>query len=557
MDLKRSAARMHIYLQGNLPLAWMLFILVVCSFMCQIMILALGPGTRELDEATNHWQKFQHKGQMWRAPAIVFEDTKFKGWQMPITENISDLGALNFRDISSMRVSKGVTVTLYSNVSWTGSEISIDTDVTYLGNKWNDRVYSIAIEIDPVTPHAVEFYRAGASMGLQAQQCPRSVVCSPDATLDAVTGSVYMAISNLMREKLEGLVGCRTQRFFRPDGRAIYGMLPPKVYYTCEGEHFILPAEAPGFYVNVPVPSALKRLRIETLYTAPRIHSILDILTATECSTLISEARPHLVKAGKAMGVDGGWAWSASMCGKGCGAEKPSVLARSVVARTAELLGINQELAEGLIVRRYEQGAGEEEPRHEWTADRMHTAGNPENRFATVFIFLNTVPEGGQLYFPPGGRKLKKPTSQGAGASGGEGVTVLPAAGNAVLMYNLVASGHMEGRVDEAAWVGAAPVVRGEKWVAEVRFVNRLDKADEWNKAARERAATLGGSGKNWKPVNYRGTNVLLMCCYRGTNVLVMCCSGKNWKPVKMKHGPQHLQLQDVAVELQLTRFPT
>jgi hypothetical protein len=305
------------------------------------------------------------------------------------------------------------------------------------------------------------------------------------------------------------------------------------------------------------VPSALKRLRIETLYTAPRIHSILDILTATECSTLISEARPHLVKAGKAMGVDGGWAWSASMCGKGCGAEKPSVLARSVVARTAELLGINQELAEGLIVRRYEQGAGEEEPRHEWTADRMHTAGNPENRFATVFIFLNTVPEGGQLYFPPGGRKLKKPTSQGAGASGGEGVTVLPAAGNAVLMYNLVASGHMEGRVDEAAWVGAAPVVRGEKWVAEVRFVNRLDKADEWNKAARERAATLGGSGKNWKPVNYRGTNVLLMCCYRGTNVLVMCCSGKNWKPVKMKHGPQHLQLQDVAVELQLTRFPT
>lgn len=35
------------------------------------------------------------------------QDSNFRGWQMPVYENISDLGAINFQDISSMRVSKG------------------------------------------------------------------------------------------------------------------------------------------------------------------------------------------------------------------------------------------------------------------------------------------------------------------------------------------------------------------------------------------------------------------------------------------------------------------
>ena len=70
--LQRAAARAHIYLQGNIPLAWMLGVLVACSAMSQVMILMLGPGL-ELDEATNHWHRFQHHGQQWRAPAIVFE----------------------------------------------------------------------------------------------------------------------------------------------------------------------------------------------------------------------------------------------------------------------------------------------------------------------------------------------------------------------------------------------------------------------------------------------------------------------------------------------------
>jgi len=32
---------------------------------------------------------------------------------------------------------------------------------------------------------------------------------------------------------------------------------------------------------------------------------------------------------------------------------------------------------------------------------------------------------------------------------------------------------------------------RNTQWVAEVRFLNRLDTVDEWNKAAREKASEI------------------------------------------------------------------
>ncbi len=63
------------------------------------------------------------------------------------------------------------------------------------------------------------------------------------------------------------------------------------------------------------------------------------------------------------------------------------------------------------IVRRFEEGAGEEPLRHEWNAldNRMMNPdatpehvpdAQPVNRFVSVFIFLNDVEEGGHLFFP-------------------------------------------------------------------------------------------------------------------------------------------------------------
>mmetsp|Transcript_7102 Transcript_7102/g.11305 ORF Transcript_7102/g.11305 Transcript_7102/m.11305 type:complete len:570 (+) Transcript_7102:312-2021(+) len=553
--LQRSVGRLHIYLQGNIPLAWLLFVLIFCSVMSQCMIMMLAP-TKLRDPETDHWLRFHDRGKVWRAPVIVYQDAKYKGWQMPIYENVSNLRALHFRDISSMRVSKGVTVVLYSNNSWQGTEISIDNDVTYVGHKWNDRANSIALEFEPVTPHAVEFYRAGASMGLEAKQCPRDVVCSPDATLDMVPGSVYMAISNLMRENLHGLVGCRIYKFFRPDGRMIFGMLPPKVYYVCEGDNFILPAEVAGFAVKVPVPSLFRRVRVTTLSTLPRVHQVVALMTVSECAAYMDIARSRLVRAGTSKENPQYSAWSASMCGKHCqDAREDDKLSVSVVARAAEVLGLSPDLAEGVIVRRYEQGTGEEKMHTEWNVMTRHRLSTPGassiNRFVTVIIFLNEPEEGGEIFFPQSAslssssspsssssdplKAQDASTAIGGGGVGAEkkwggmkGIDVKPFSGNAVLMYNLVATGHMLGQVDESARIAASPVVRGEKWVAEVRFLNRLDTVDEWNKAAREKASEIAAGSH-----------------------------GLNWKAAKMKHGPKPSQLPDIAMQLQMGRLPT
>jgi len=381
--LQRAAVRVHVHLQNNIPLTWLLFILIFCSVLSQIMIMMLGPSLIR-DPATDHWVTFRRENKLWRAPVIVYQDSRFKGWHMPIYDNISDLRAFNFRDISSMRISKGVTVTLYSNTSWLGAEISIDHDVSYLGDKWNDKPSSLALEFEPVTAHAVEFYRAGSSMGLSSHQCPRNVVCSPDATLDAVPGSVYIAASSLLRENLQGLVGCPVRNFLRPDGRMIFGMLSAKVYYVCDGHHFVLPAEAPGFYVKVPVPSVFRRVQVgeilqrffttdslryaveltsenfqvETLSTMPRIHQALSLLSTAECTALMEQARGKLLRAGRAPAPSNAqkdkakskWAWSASMCDKPCqNSPENSPLSVSVVTRVAEVLGLPHYLAEGLV----------------------------------------------------------------------------------------------------------------------------------------------------------------------------------------------------------------
>ena len=72
--LQLALVRAHIYLQGNIPLAWMLTVLVFCSVLSQIMIMMLSPSLVR-DPTTDHWLKFKHQGKRWRAPVIVYQVT--------------------------------------------------------------------------------------------------------------------------------------------------------------------------------------------------------------------------------------------------------------------------------------------------------------------------------------------------------------------------------------------------------------------------------------------------------------------------------------------------
>ena len=58
-----------------------------------------------------------------------------------------------------MRVSKGVTVTVYSKSGWRGKELLLDQDVSFLGMEFNDRCFSLSFTQAPLAPRRPPSHR--------------------------------------------------------------------------------------------------------------------------------------------------------------------------------------------------------------------------------------------------------------------------------------------------------------------------------------------------------------------------------------------------------------
>ncbi|MCM3568026.1 2OG-Fe(II) oxygenase [Neobacillus mesonae] len=111
--------------------------------------------------------------------------------------------------------------------------------------------------------------------------------------------------------------------------------------------------------------------------------------------------------------------------------------------RIEELTNIPIENGEGLQVLHYKEGE-EYKPHFDYFPESKIQESTGGQRIATVLIYLNDVPAGGETIFPKAG------------------VSVTPKKGSAVYFHY----GNSEGQVDRLSLHSSIPVAEGEKWVS-------------------------------------------------------------------------------------------
>ena len=107
-------------------------------------------------------------------------------------------------------------------------------------------------------------------------------------------------------------------------------------------------------------------------------------------------------------------------------------------------------IAESLQVVRYKSGGEEYQPHHDFVYPSINHRYQP-TRFATLLVYLNDVPKGGETRFP---RAVNNYNAQG--------LEIKPKIGQAVLFYNLLE----DGNVDDLSQHGSNPTAGHEKWLA-------------------------------------------------------------------------------------------
>lgn len=188
------------------------------------------------------------------------------------------------------------------------------------------------------------------------------------------------------------------------------------------------------------------RVRVLTTMKHPRVVVFGGLLTDAECETLMSQAKPRLLRSETVQNETGGSEVNESRTSDGMFFERGETpLIDRVEKRIAELLHWPLDHGEGLQVLRYRPGA-EYKPHHDYF-DPVHS-GTPRilerggQRVGTLVIYLNTPEGGGATTFPD------------------VGLEVAPVRGNAVFFS------YDRPHVSTKTLHGGAPVTAGEKWVA-------------------------------------------------------------------------------------------
>ena len=225
--------------------------------------------------------------------------------------------------------------------------------------------------------------------------------------------------------------------------------------------HYMHPAEYMG------QEHVVDGLTLKVASVTPRAFVIDNFLTSEECK--------HLIQMSQEQGLHASTLHSGSDAAQTTDLSTRSStntwlpratsdVTERIYEKAAKVLNIDPELfqkhsetdarhhsiAESLQVVRYKKGGEEYHPHHDFVYPSIQHRYQP-TRFATLLLYLNTVPEGGETRFP------RAVNSQFA-----EGVEIQPVVGRAVLFYNMLP----DGNVDDLSQHGSNPTTDHEKWLA-------------------------------------------------------------------------------------------
>jgi len=272
-----------------------------------------------------------------------------------------------------------------------------------------------------------------------------------------------------------------------------------RVYCVPQGVHFVWPMKKTGntFYPkNVVGPIPGKPIRMRQLSENPRVFAVDNFVSPEEVEEILRSNRNRMTPSEVGFG-----GWQDDTRTSSTSWDFTSKAAKTIQSRTFQILGmdVQPELADALQVLRYTphgaNGYGQwYKPHVDWFNGDGYDGHDPKvdngtNRFATMFLYLSDVYNGGATVFPLSttheGYNGEKLVHDGTVNVPGyintaearyccnESSTALrsqPRQGNAVLFY----SQGPDGTLDPYSLHGGCPPLSEDKWSANVWIWNRL-----------------------------------------------------------------------------------
>eukprot|EP01089_Gocevia_fonbrunei_P003066 TRINITY_DN1292_c0_g1_i3.p1 TRINITY_DN1292_c0_g1~~TRINITY_DN1292_c0_g1_i3.p1 ORF type:complete len:321 (+),score=44.29 TRINITY_DN1292_c0_g1_i3:274-1236(+) len=245
-------------------------------------------------------------------------------------------------------------------------------------------------------------------------------------------------------------------------------------------EHFVWPTFEVGANIalnGLVETKTIPNLYLQTLSLSPRVFLIDNLLTSTECETLINMAKPlmsssELHSSSNSTDTLGNSTYRTSSTGWLPPKTQPVI---NIEKRIANILQIpyfdminspKTKIDENFQVIHYlpyQHYHGHldllSKSRYQNSKDIQEGC----NRLLTLLIYLNDVESGGETIFYYGNRT--SPVEAQEKLTCGDGLKVQPKRGSAVLFYNMLAEDNINNpKFDDKTLHGGCDVVNGEKW---------------------------------------------------------------------------------------------